>query len=256
MKTQVEESFSDFHEKWTSRVEDLLQLVLAVSRDDHSHDPAVYEAVANKLTAHHKEYYTFKWAAAHEDVLAFFTPVWLTPLENAFLWFTGWKPSAAFRLVESLRVATSGGGAAAASCLSGLTEEQVKKIEALRVKIKADEDRVEREMERQQVSMADRKMVELAMLERRAGRSEGGSASAADLARVDGLVEVALKGLLVGLEKVMKMADCVRLKTLKGLLDIFSPMQGVNFLASKAMLELQIKKCGQKHNKNVLLKTF
>ncbi|KAL7142607.1 hypothetical protein ABFS83_08G134700 [Erythranthe nasuta] len=248
MKTQVEESFSDFYDKWTSRAEDLLQLVLAVSRDDHSHDPAVYEAVANKLTAHHKEYYTFKWAAAHEDILAFFTPVWLTPLENAFLWFTGWKPSAAFRLVESLRVS--------ASCLSGLTEEQLKKIESLRMKIKADEDRVEREMERQQVSMADRKMVELAMLERRARRSEGGSASSSDLARVDGLVEVALKGLLIGLEKVMKMADCVRLKTLKGLMDIFSPMQGVNFLSSKAMLELQIKKCGQKHKKNVLVKTF
>ncbi|KAI3466744.1 hypothetical protein Pfo_023407 [Paulownia fortunei] len=230
MKTQVEEKFSDFYGKWMGKLEDLLQLLLVVSRE-HSQEEG-YEALVNKLTAHHKEYYKFKWAAAHEDVLAFFTPVWLSPLENAHLWITGWKPSIAFRLIESLRSAR----------LSGMTEEQVKKIEALRVKIKVEEERVEREMERQQVAMADRNMVELARLESRAKKS----GSSAAVTQVNGLVEVALQGLLAGLEKVMKMADCVRLKTLKGVLDILSPTQAVDFLASKSMLQIQIKKWGKK----------
>lgn len=41
---------------------------------------------------------------------------------------------------------------------------QVKKIEDLRVKIRLEKEKVEREMERQQVSMADKRMVELARL--------------------------------------------------------------------------------------------
>ncbi|KAL0352967.1 UNVERIFIED_CONTAM: protein DOG1-like 4 [Sesamum angustifolium] len=186
--------------------------------------------IVNKLTAHHKQYYTFKWAAAHEDVLAFFTPVWLSRLENAHLWVTGWKPSLAFRLVESLRNARP---PAAAASLAGMTEEQVKKIEALRVKIKVEEERVEREMERQQVGMADRKMVELVRQERLAEKNGGA-------------VEVAVRGMLGGLEKVMKMADCVRLKTLKGMLDVLTPTQCVHFLAANSMLQIQMRKMGEK----------
>lgn len=111
---------------------------------------------------------------------------------------------------------------------------QVRGIEALRVRIKAEEERVEREMERQQVAMADRKMVELARLDGEAAEVE---------------VEVALKGLVAGMEKVMKMADCVRLKTLKGVLDVLSPMQCVQFLAATSMMQIQMRKWGKVPNK-------
>ncbi|KAL9670246.1 hypothetical protein QQ045_007797 [Rhodiola kirilowii] len=43
---------------------------------------------------------------------------------------------------------------------------------------------------------------------------------AAEKQRAEEVVEVALKGLKIGLVKVMKAADCVRLKTMKGVLDI------------------------------------
>lgn len=237
MKSQVEAKFSDFYEKWIDQLEDYLRLLLVVSRE-HPQE-AVCSAVVNKLTTHHKEYYTVKWGSANEDVLAFFTPIWLSPLENAYLWVTGWKPSMAFRLVDSLRKAQ---GAAGAS-LANLTEEQVRKIEALRVKMKAEEERVEREMERQQVAMADRKMVELARLERMA-RKKGDVAA---VGQVNGMVEAAVKGLLGGLEKVMKMADCVRLKTLKGVLDVLGPMQSVDFLAATSMFHIQMRKWGKDH---------
>ncbi|KAG8385426.1 hypothetical protein BUALT_Bualt03G0044700 [Buddleja alternifolia] len=248
MNTQIEEKFSDFYDKWMGQLEDLLQLLLVVTRDhSQSQDGGYnYEAMVNKLTAHHKEYYTFKWAAAHEDVLAFFVPVWLSPLQNAYLWVTGWKPSMAFRLVETLRTAPAGGS------LAGMTAEQVKKIEALKVKIKMEEERVEREMERQQVAVADRNMVELAALERIA-KKNGGSAAA--VSQVNGLVEVAVKGMLGGLEKVMKMADCARLKTLKGVLDVLTPMQSVEFLVATSMLQIQMRKWGKKREKCDEIKT-
>lgn len=85
-------------------------------------------------------------------------------------------------------------------------------------------------MERQQVAIGDRKMVELARI-----RNDN-----------DELVELALKGLRMSLERVMKMADCVRLKTLKGLLEILSPLQSVDFLAAISTIQIQMRKRGRK----------
>ncbi|XVF87318.1 hypothetical protein PTKIN_Ptkin18bG0110700 [Pterospermum kingtungense] len=232
MKTQVGERFSEFFDKWICQLDDYLQQLLRVSKESSSEGEL--QVLVSKLTSHYKEFYTVKWAAAHEDVLAFYCPVWLSKLENACSWLTGWKPSMMFRLVESMRTTRVPGPG-----LAELTEEQVRKIEQLRVKIKLEEEKVEREMERQQVAMADRKMVELV---RMASRIRNGEV----VGQVDGLVEVALKGALAGLERVMKAADCVRLKTLKGVLDVLNPSQSVDFLAGTCMVQIQLRQWGQK----------
>ncbi|KAK9268286.1 hypothetical protein L1049_010729 [Liquidambar formosana] len=234
MTTQVEERFSEFYEKWVFQLEENLQQLLKVSKE--APNGAEQQALVSKMTAHHKDYYTAKWVAAHEDVLAFFSPIWLSSLENAHLWITGWKPSMVFRLIDSLRQSRVGGASH-----TDISEEQLKKIGELSMKIRLEEEKVEREMERQQVAMADRKMVELARL---ASRVKIGDAASG----VDGLVEVALKSLLAGLERVMKAADCVRLKTLKGVLEVLSPLQCVDFLAAMSMLQIQLRKWGKKRD--------
>ncbi|PKI76296.1 hypothetical protein CRG98_003302 [Punica granatum] len=195
--------------------------------------------LVSRLTTHHKGYYTEKWAAAQEDVLVFFSPAWATPLENAYLWLTGWKPSTAFGLVANLR--KSG------MALGSLSEEQVKRIEQLRMKIKYEEEKVDGEMERQQVALADRRLVELARLASRTTRinEHGGGVGGDGPTQVSGMVDVAVRSMAVGLERVMKAADCVRLKTLKGLLDLMSPSQCVEFLAAISMLQIRLRQCGQ-----------
>ncbi|OMO65411.1 hypothetical protein COLO4_31276 [Corchorus olitorius] len=232
MKTQVGEKFSEFFDKWICQLEDYLQQLLRVSKSKSKEDDAEQRALVSKLTTHYKEFYTAKWSAAHEDVLAFYCPVWSTKLENGYSWVTGWKPSMIFQLVDSMRTRVPGPG------LAELTEEQLKKIEQLRMKIKLEEEKVEREMERQQVAMADRKMVELVRVMSRVRNGEL-------VGQVDGLVEVALKGILAGLEKVMKAADCVRLKTLKGVLDVLNPSQSVDFLAGTCLLQIQLRQWGR-----------
>ncbi|KAL3522494.1 hypothetical protein ACH5RR_015328 [Cinchona calisaya] len=236
MRTRVEE-FSNFFDKWMSQLEEYVQLLLTLKREK-SYEEVNSVTLVNKLTTHHKDYYTAKWAGAHEDVLAFFTPVWLSPFENAHLWITGWKPSMIFRLVDSLRKSHAPG----ATTLADLTEEQVKKIDGLRGRIRIEEEKVERERERQQVAMADRKMVELTKMVSFIKNGEHLAVSN----QIEGLVDVALKGLLAGLEKVMKMADCVRLKTLKGVLDLLNPMQSVDFLAALSILLIQMRKWGKR----------
>ncbi|GMI93492.1 DOG1-Like 4 [Hibiscus trionum] len=244
MKSQVGERFSEFYDKWTCQLDVYLQQLLNVSKETalvstEADKQAQALGLVSKLTTHYKEYYTVKWAAAHEDVLVFYCPVWLSKLENAYSWLTGWKPSMIFGLVESMRTTRVPGMG-----LGELTEEQVRKIEQLRVKIKLEEERVEREMERQQVAMADRKIVELVRMARRVVRND----ELAVVGRVDGLVAVAVKGMLAGLERVMKAADCVRLKTLKGVLDVLNPCQSLDFLAGTCMLQIQMRKWGQKRD--------
>ncbi|PQP98845.1 transcription factor TGA5 [Prunus yedoensis var. nudiflora] len=102
MRTQVEERFSEFFEKWVCQLEQLQQQLLKLSEETLQTE-AELQALVSKVTNLHKEYYTVKWAAAREDVLAFFCPVWSSPLENAYNWVTGWKPSMLFQLIGSLR---------------------------------------------------------------------------------------------------------------------------------------------------------
>ncbi|KAJ9168698.1 hypothetical protein P3X46_020194, partial [Hevea brasiliensis] len=111
----------------------------------------------------------------------------------------------------------------------------IRKIEALRVKIRLEEEKVEKEMKRQQVAVADRKMVEVVRLVVRVKNGE-------QVRQVEVLVQVALKGVMAGQEKVMKAADCVRLRTLKGVLDVLSPLHFVEFLARIGMLQIQLRK--------------
>ncbi|XP_061342692.1 protein DOG1-like 4 [Gastrolobium bilobum] len=235
MKNPVVESFSEFYEKWVWKLEEILNQLLEVLSKKKTEIQVINEQELQKLvsrvTSHLKEYYTVKWASAHEDVLVFFSPTWLSPLENAYLWVTGWKPSTAFRLLESLKKAEKEGGKA-----FEMTEEQERKIEELRMKIRMEEEKVEREMERQQVAMADRKMVEMAKISSR-GRNNGDVVASSS--------QVALKGVFGGLEKVMKASDCVRLKTLKGVLDLLTPMQCVQFLAANIAMHLRLRQWGK-----------
>lgn len=219
------------------QLEEYVQLLLSFSRGKEFHNESEFEGMVNKLTALHKEYYTTKWAAAHQDVCVFFSPIWLSPFEKALLWITGWKPSSVFRVFDSLRKS---------QLLVDISEEQLKKIDGLKAKISLDEEKVEREMERQQVAVANRRMVELAGLASRIRRSSGGNSGGPGAAQIDALVEVAIKGMISGLERVMKMGDCVRLKTLKGLLDLLNPIQSVDLLAAFSMVQIQMRKWGKK----------
>ncbi|VVB12562.1 unnamed protein product [Arabis nemorensis] len=232
MRNRIEEKFLEFYESWIFQLEQYLhQLLIAHNNKNNTMSEIELRGLISKLTTHHKAYYTAKWAAIGEDVLALFGPVWLNPLEKACFWLTGWKPSTAFRMVERLRKSTV-----------VLVEAQVKKLEELRVKTRFEEEKIDREMERYQVAMADRKMVELARLGCHVNSGGGGGESMV-------VVEAAVKGLAMGLEKMVKAADCVRLKTLKGILDILAPPQCVEFLAETTAFQVQLRRWGnERHN--------
>uniref|UniRef100_A0A7N0U2D6 DOG1 domain-containing protein n=1 Tax=Kalanchoe fedtschenkoi TaxID=63787 RepID=A0A7N0U2D6_KALFE len=225
----VEARFAEFYIKWVAQLEQL-QLELAQAAGSGIDDQNDYQlrALVARATAHFKEYYTVKWAAAREDVLAFYSPAWLTPLESAHFWFTGWKPAAAFRLIEW--------------SLGDLTEAQVKAVAGIRARVRAEEGKVESDMERQQVAVAGCKMVELARM-----RSRVRAGDQSDLGRkAEEMGEVAAGSIMAGVERVMKAGDCVRLKAMKSVLDVLTPKQSVKFLAAIAMVHVRLRKEGLK----------
>ncbi|CAK9327510.1 unnamed protein product [Citrullus colocynthis] len=226
MKTQVEEKFSNFFERWVSELEEFVKHLMKVDASDQ--DPHL-RALVSKLTAHFKLYYSVKWAQAHQDVLAFFSPSWLTPLETAYNWVTGWKPSMAFRLILPIHPPVS--------------PDQLLHLHQLRLRIKAQQDRVDRDMERHQMALADRDMVHLSRLRTRSRRS-----GEREPLLLDGQVDVAINALLRRLEKTMKAADCVRLNTLKGILDLLTPLQCVRFCLSISLIHIRLRQWGNNPN--------
>ncbi|XP_043699070.1 protein DOG1-like 4 [Telopea speciosissima] len=237
MRGQVQDKFSEFYEQWVNQHEVNLKELLSVPRDpSSSSNEQLHRALVSKVVIHYKQYYTVKWASAKDDVLGFFSPTWFSSLENAYHWITGWKPSMLFRLITSLRQTRVPG-----ANLVDMTEEQLEKIQELLIQIRIEEDRVDREMERQQVSIADKPMVDLSRLATQVNNGEV-------VGELDKYVDVTLSSLLAGLENVMKMADCVRLMALKGVLEVLNPLQSVDFLAAIAMLQIQLRVVGKRRD--------
>ncbi|CAN0853474.1 Protein DOG1-like 4 [Linum grandiflorum] len=240
-KSTVAERFAEFDKTWTAQLEEYIPQLISAAAAPVDH--AAMDPLVAKLTQHHKGYYSAKWALVHEDVHAFFSLPWASPLEKAYSWFTGWKPSTMFKVVLDSNGVVSGFG-------SKLTPSQLAGVAELRLKVKLEEDKVERDMERQHVALAGGKIVELARMSSRRG-GDGDVAKDADGRVEDGMVDVALKGIAGGLEKVVRAADCVRLRTLKGILEILTPLQSVAFFAASGALLIRLRKFGLARAENV-----
>ncbi|KAI4297443.1 hypothetical protein L6164_037334 [Bauhinia variegata] len=239
-----EQIFSEFYEKWILRLEEIvLELLQTIrARNQMVIVDSKLQALLSKATSHMKQFYTTKWGIAKQDCLPFFTPTWLTPFENSYLWVTGFKPSTVvFPLIDSMTIPPLRG---VASPPFLLTPEQVRQIEKLRIKTWMEEQRVEREIQRIHVcwSVADRRMAELAQLALQVKDQLHGDLR---VAQINGQMEFEIKQIIVALENAMKHADCVRLVSLKELQDILNPMQYMEFLDSFLSQQLRLRQWGR-----------
>lgn len=96
-------SFASFFQQWLVLHEDYIRLLEArFGRDGTAADDD--DGLESLVLDHYRRYYKEKSRAAEEEgVLQFFTPPWLSRLEQAFLWVGGWKPTLAFRLLRRLK---------------------------------------------------------------------------------------------------------------------------------------------------------
>lgn len=105
-----------------------------------------------------------------------------------------------------------------------------------------EEKEITEKLAKQQEKVADTSMVELSNAVTEVMR-EGGP-----MAEDGGQVEAALAPKADSMAEILQRADDVRLKTLKKVLGILTPIQGVHFLIAAAELHLRIHEWGRKRD--------
>ncbi|OMP01152.1 hypothetical protein COLO4_12110 [Corchorus olitorius] len=251
------ETFKTFFECWIGEQNQFLEeLVAASDQQQGTRDEESLRRLVERVTEHYELYYKAKARWGKLDVLAMLSPSWTSKFEDAFLWIGGWRPSMAFHLVYSksglqledqfvqlLRGLGRGD-------LGDLSPGQFSRINELQAKTIKEEKKVSEKMAKLQETVADSSMVELSHLASEMMRRRGSAAG-----EVDGgeehekeRVMAAVESKEEGLQKVLQKADNLRLKTLKAVIEILSPIQAVHFLIAAAELHLRIHEWGKQRD--------
>ncbi|XP_075494294.1 protein DOG1-like 4 [Primulina tabacum] len=254
-------NFQEFFECWlVQQSQHLEELVSALKEQEQQgrgrnippgmrggDDERILRPVIERVIQHYEHYYTAKERWAKLDVVAMFNPSWRSSLEDAFLWIGGWRPNMAFhllysksglqfeaRLEELMRGLRSGD-------LGDLSTSQMERVNELQLETIQKEKEISEKQAKLQETVADSTMVELThsatMLIR-----EGGSALD------EGRIDATLAPKEAGLGRILQRADNLRLKTLKNIIGVLSPKQGVHFLIAAAELHLRLHEWGKRRD--------
>lgn len=209
----------------------------------------ILSQIVERVVQHYDKYYEAKSRSEHEDVLAMLSPSWLSKLEDAFLWIGGWRPSMAFMLLYSkLGLQVEAGleelmRSVPTGDLADISHDQIRRIDELQLMTIDKEKRITEKMAKQQQKMADSSMTELSHVITEMMRNNENRPD--EIGYDSAQVRPVLKKKEEGLECVLHMADDLRLKTLKNVIDVLSPIQAVHFLIAAAELHLRVHEWGR-----------
>ncbi|CAN1841641.1 Protein DOG1-like 3 [Linum perenne] len=201
---------------------------------------------------HYEEYYRKKSEWAHRNVLSMMSPSWRTTLEDAFLWIGGWRPSMAFHLIysksglqlDSMMQNLLRGLPTTSHDLADLSSEQLSRMDELQRRTIREERNITEEIATVQESVADASMVELSHVASQMMMMEGGQGDE----RMKDQVDSALTTKEKKLEEILRVADELRLATLRAIVDVLTPIQAVHFLIAVAELHLRVHDWGKRRD--------
>ncbi|KAK4426755.1 hypothetical protein Salat_1444200 [Sesamum alatum] len=213
-------------------------------------DERILRPKITEVIKHYEQYYNVKSRWAKNDVLLMFSQSWRSSLEDAFLWIGGWRPSTAFHLLYSksglqlearLEELTQG---LTVNDLGGLSQTQLNQVNELQKGTIREEKEITEKLAKQQEKVADSSMVELshAVTESIRNGDQAGQMAAEER------IEPTLAHKEEGFTEILKKADDLRLKTLREVLTILTPSQGVHFLIAAAELHLRLHEWGEKRD--------
>ncbi|KAK6128416.1 hypothetical protein DH2020_037852 [Rehmannia glutinosa] len=230
------ETFHAFFDRWLVEQNQHLEGLVTASKEIEQQPIDCNRILRPKIAIeieHYEQYYRAKSNWAKNHVLAMFNPSWRSSLEDAFMWIGGWRPSMAFHLLYS-------------KCgiqLEANLGEMMRGVNDLQKAVIREEKEITEKFARQQETVADSSMVELSHAVTEAMR-EGNQ----DRTVEDERVQATLGPKEEGLAAVLQSADDLRLKTLKQVVNILSPIQGVYFLIAAAELHLRLHEWGRKRD--------
>ncbi|XP_052486191.1 protein DELAY OF GERMINATION 1-like [Gossypium raimondii] len=171
-------------------------------------------------------------------VSGLFSPSWNTALENSLLWITGCRPSPYIRLTYAhcgsqveYQLSEIIQGLAWGN-LGQILATQLRMINNLHIKTIEEEEKLSSQLAGLQENIADQPIAMVAKRMSRVGESSGN-------------VDHALDELESSMANILQEADKLRLSTLKELLAILTPLQGVDFLVASKKLHLCMHKWGK-----------
>ncbi|XP_004289493.1 PREDICTED: transcription factor HBP-1b(c1)-like [Fragaria vesca subsp. vesca] len=249
--------FQAFFESWLSEQDQHLQDLIIASKQHQKRaadddDRVLLSSLVERVVKHYEQYYNKKSQWAKQDVLRMLSPPWRSSLEDAFLWIGGWRPSMAFHLLYSksgLQLEASfaelmRGLRLSTGDLGDLSHCQLTMVDKVQRRTIEDEKHLSEKMAKLQETVADATLVELAHEATEMMRNnevhEGGADDHMER------VESTLASKEEGLEKILHKADDLRMKTLRNITQILSPLQAVHFLIAAAELHLRVHDWGKK----------
>nr|XP_023907344.1 protein DOG1-like 3 [Quercus suber]POF17271.1 protein dog1-like 3 [Quercus suber] len=255
--TSEPDSFHNFFEIWVSEQSQYLQELISASQHHKQSsnigsedDTVILSPLIGRVINHYEQYYGAKSKWAKQDVFAMLSPSWRSSLEDAFMWIGGWRPSMAFHLLYSksglqlekkftvlVRGFSSGD-------LGDLSPSQLNQVDALQRRTIVEEKETTEKMAELQETVADSSMVELSHVVSELMRERGGSVNGVEEERV----ESTLGPKEEGLEEILQKADDLRLRTLKAILEVLTPIQAVHFLIAAAELHLRLHDWGKRRD--------
>ncbi|KAL9177494.1 hypothetical protein ABFS82_01G062100 [Erythranthe guttata] len=232
-------SFHMFFDSWMVEQNYQLQELVSATKEWGGRSDVVEQVVH-----HYEHYYKTKSMWAKKDILSMFSPTWTSSLEKAFMWVGGWRPTTAFHLLYSkcglqLEAALEDYHHLPSGLNTGdlgdLSHSQMVRVDELHKSTLREEKMITEKLAKKQETIADSSMVRLTT-ELMVHMEEHDQQV---------VVDAALASKENGLVRVLQMADDLRLKTLKELILILSPIQGAYFLIAAAELHLKIHEWGK-----------
>ncbi|KAL8154256.1 hypothetical protein V2J09_012016 [Rumex salicifolius] len=220
-------SFKAFLERWESKQGELLgELTAARMQDGREEEEKMRELITRALTQY-EEYYEEKSRAVKGHVFQMFSPEWCSPLERAFYWISGFRPTAMFRLVAAV---------------DDLSPDQILFLDRLKSETKWQEKALSDEQARIQETVAAPPVA--GALQRVGWRPHS--------VQVRGQhPDVALRTVQDATEALVANADGLRGRTAAGMVEILTMKQSIRVLESVLSLQRNMKIWGMGRQTNI-----
>uniref|UniRef100_A0A7N0T7Z6 DOG1 domain-containing protein n=1 Tax=Kalanchoe fedtschenkoi TaxID=63787 RepID=A0A7N0T7Z6_KALFE len=238
--------FEQWMDLQKSDLSDLMQALSRQTKEEEEEEDSCslddgYSELLDKSIQHFEEYMKDRCRLAQRDTAAssYLAPGWCSTLENSLLWIGGCRPSIFIRLTYALcRLESENHPSQAVNgeetkMMADLTSQQISEIDALRSKTVLEEDKLATRLASLQEDVGDYPLAAVAVK------------CSDQVADMSSIIEKALESHEKCLVKVLEEADKLRMSTLKELLLVLKPKQGVDLLAAGKKIHLSLHEWGK-----------
>ncbi|XP_026410591.1 protein DOG1-like 2 [Papaver somniferum] len=224
-------------ENWINQQEKDLNELNQVAKEDRRNDEKL-QTIAEKNIKQFQEYHERRILLVKEDPASSFSPTWTTPFENSFLWIAGCRPTLAIQLVytlcgteleahleEFLQGIRRGN-------LGELSSIQLGLVNELHCKTVKEEEMISNRLEVLQEDIGEQQLASLIN-------------TSHDCETNVQVMNKAVDDHAAELARIWEETDRLRLKTVKELIHILTPLQAVDFLVAAKKLYLSMHEWGQ-----------